>query len=163
MTGKFQRNTRQRQVILEELRNTQSHPTAAEVYDLVRRRLPHISLGTVYRNLDLLVEHGLMRKLDSGGSQARFDADLRSHYHIRCLRCGRLDDMNVTPQSFMGEVSRLANGYQILGHRLEFFGVCGDCQKQSLPSQQKNKGIGQDHEPRHARRKRVPDRDSTRA
>jgi Fur family ferric uptake transcriptional regulator len=163
MIGRFQRNTRQRQVILEELRNTQSHPTVAEIYDLVQRRLPHISLGTVYRNLDLLVEHGLVRKLDSGGSQARFDADLRSHYHIRCLRCGRLDDMNVTPQSFMGEVSKPTDGYQMLGHRLEFFGVCGNCQKQSLPSHVNNKATGRNHRPRQARRKRVPDRDSTRA
>jgi len=148
MTDGFQRNTRQRQVILEELRSTQSHPTVAEVYGLVRRRLPNISLGTVYRNLHVLVEHGLVRKLEAGGTQARFDADLRSHYHIRCLHCGRLGDLNITPRSLVGEVSKPAGDYQILGHRLEFFGVCGDCQRQSLPRPRKNKPILQNDQPR---------------
>jgi Fur family ferric uptake transcriptional regulator len=61
------RLTSQRQVILEELKKVKSHPTANEVYDMVRKRLPRIGLGTVYRNLDLLAERGIIKKLEVGG------------------------------------------------------------------------------------------------
>ncbi len=66
--------TRQRQVVLEAVRATDAHPTGDEVYRLARRKLPHISLGTVYRNLELLSEAGLIRKLELGGAARRFDA-----------------------------------------------------------------------------------------
>ena len=71
-----QRTTRQRQVILEELQKLQSHPTAAALYEIVRRRVPKISLGTVYRNLELLARTGLIRKLEFAGAEARFDGNV---------------------------------------------------------------------------------------
>ncbi len=77
------RLTTQRQVILEELGKVTSHPTANEVYDMVRKRLPRIGLGTVYRNLELMAESGLILKLEVGGTQKRFDATTDLHYHIR--------------------------------------------------------------------------------
>ena len=91
---KFQRNTPQRRVILEELQKTSSHPTAAELYAKVRRRLPRISLGTVYRNLDLLAEMGKIQKLDLAGGETRFDGNPEPHCHMRCVRCGRVDDLH---------------------------------------------------------------------
>ena len=75
MTKPFQRNTRQREVILEELRKLRSHPTAPVLYEIVRRRLPRISLGTVYRNLELLAKSGVVRKLELSDSEARFDGN----------------------------------------------------------------------------------------
>ena len=78
-TSQFQRNTRQRAVIVEELCKTTAHPTAVELYEVVRRRLPKISLGTVYRNLDLLARLGIIDKLDLSGAEARFDGDVRPH------------------------------------------------------------------------------------
>ena len=69
------------------------HPTADEVYQVVRKRLPRISLGTVYRNLDVLSESGEISRLDRCGAQYRFDGDLEQHYHIRCSSCGRVDDI----------------------------------------------------------------------
>ena len=123
----FQRNTRQRRVILEELRKLTSHPTAGELHEITRQRLPKISLGTVYRNLDLLARNGLIRKLETGRGEARFDGDLDHHYHVRCVRCGRVDDAHdLSPDSVTGEVKSL-NGYEVLGFRLEFFGVCQAC------------------------------------
>jgi Fur family ferric uptake transcriptional regulator len=68
--------TRQRKVILEEIRKTDSHPTADELYQRVRQRLPHVSLGTIYRNLETLAASGLIQKLEMGGSQKRFDGNL---------------------------------------------------------------------------------------
>lgn len=124
---KFQRNTPQRRVILEELQKTSAHPTAAELYAKVRRRLPKISLGTVYRNLDLLAEMGKIQKLDLGGGEARFDGNPDAHYHVRCVRCGRVDDVHGLPAGTRLDAPREAAGYEILGHRLEFVGVCPRC------------------------------------
>ena len=95
--GSQRRKTRQRQVILEELQAVTSHPTAVELYQLVRRRLPRVSLGTVYRNLDLLARMGLIEKKEHSGGEARFDANTAQHDHLRCVRCGRVDDLPTPP------------------------------------------------------------------
>jgi Fur family ferric uptake transcriptional regulator len=126
---KFQRNTPQRQAILEELQRGASHPTAVELYESVRRRIPRISLGTVYRNLDLLAEMGKIQKLDLGGGEARFDGRVDAHYHVRCIRCGRVDDVHGVPSRLLIDGPNEAAGYEILGHRLEFVGVCPECRE----------------------------------
>ncbi len=79
------RLTKQRKVIVEELTKSTDHPTAGDIYDTVRKRLPRISLATVYRNLELLAAHGVIQKLELCGSPARFDARRDGHYHIRCV------------------------------------------------------------------------------
>jgi Fur family ferric uptake transcriptional regulator len=99
-----------------------------ELYELVRRRLPKISLGTVYRNLDLLAEMGKIQKLDLSGGEARFDGNVDAHYHVRCIRCGRVDDLHGVPPRLVIDRPSEAAGYRILGHRLEFVGVCPHCQ-----------------------------------
>ncbi len=131
----FQRNTRQREVILDELGRSHAHPTAMELYETVRRRLPQISLGTVYRNLDRLARLGMIHKLDLTGGEARFDGDLRPHDHVRCVRCGRVDDVAGPAMEIPAEPRQEFGGYQLMGHRLEFVGVCPRCQSsESLPS-----------------------------
>ena len=67
------RMTRQRKVILEIMKNVTSHPTADQVHQMVRKTLPHVSLATVYRNLEILSEHGMIQKLELAGAQRRFD------------------------------------------------------------------------------------------
>jgi Fur family transcriptional regulator, ferric uptake regulator len=128
-TTGLQRHTRQRQVILEELQKLTSHPTAAVLYTIVRRRLPKISLGTVYRNLELLARMGMVQKLELAGGEARFDGRVARHDHVRCVRCGRLDDVSAPPLDLFEGAANDWGGYQILGHRLEFFGVCPQCQR----------------------------------
>jgi Fur family ferric uptake transcriptional regulator len=127
------RMTRQRQVILEELQALKSHPTADELYELVRRRLPHISLGTVYRNLDVLAERGVIRKLRLGCAQARFDGDTSTHYHVRCVECGRVDDLPLKPLRAIERACRSIPDYELLGYRLEFTGVCSHCGRSGAP------------------------------
>ncbi len=123
------RLSRQRQVILEELNKVKSHPTALEVYEMVRRRLPRISLGTVYRNLDVLSESGQILKIESAGTQRRYDATTDEHYHLRCLRCGRVEDAPVEPVASINELLSGKCDFAITGHRLEFLGYCAACQQ----------------------------------
>lgn len=127
------RMTRQRQVILEELRNVTSHPSADEVYAMVRRRLPRISLGTVYRNLEILSETGEIQKLELGCTLKRFDGIAENHYHIRCIRCDRVVDAPVDFHPEFGHELKAATDFKILGHKLEFIGVCPECNKASEP------------------------------
>ena len=96
------RMTRHRRVILEVLRRTRKHPTAEELYILVRRRLPRVSLATVYRNLEVLSEQGL-------------------------IRCGRVEDVPAEPASHLERQVRRRSGWQVMGHTLEFFGLCPAC------------------------------------
>lgn len=121
--------TRQRQVILEELGKTKSHPTADEIYEMVRRRLPSISLGTVYRNLEVMSRSGIIRKLELGGTRKRFDAKPEDHYHVCCVNCGRLDDIPFKPilniEAAFGNVCN----YQVIGHQLVLTGLCPNCEK----------------------------------
>lgn len=123
------RITRQRQVILEELRKTRSHPTANEIYETVRSRLPRISLGTVYRNLEILSKDGIIRKLELGNDQKRFDGELGGHYHVRCIKCGCLDDISPRPILDIEDAFRNVCGYQITGHQLVLTGLCPSCKK----------------------------------
>ena len=123
------RLTTQRQIILEELGKVTSHPTANEVYDMVRKRLPRIGLGTVYRNLELMSETGIILKLEVGGTQKRFDATVAPHYHIRCLSCGKVDDIEIPVMADINKAAADISKYQVLGHHIEFSGVCSECNK----------------------------------
>ena len=128
---RFHRNTQQRQAILEELRGVTSHPTAVDLYEMVRVRLPKISLGTVYRNLELLAEMGAIQKLEMGGPEARFDGDADHHFHVRCVRCGRVDDLCGAPEGLTDFLAGVhcshLSGYEILGYQLVFSGICPGC------------------------------------
>ena len=123
--------TRQRRVILEELKKTNSHPTADEVYEGARRRLPRISLGTVYRNLEILCDCGMIQKLELGGTQKRFDGKVENHYHVRCIRCGCVEDVSMEPLTTFEYAIRGACDYEIIGSRLEFIGICPQCKKEA--------------------------------
>ena len=131
---RLHRNSRQRDVILEELQKLRSHPSAAGLYRIVRKRLPRISLGTVYRNLELLSRQGTIARMDAGGPEKRFDGNPDRHYHIGCIKCGRLDDLHDMPEGLVGEPENLY-GYRVVGHRLQFMGLCPGCQGESRDQQ----------------------------
>jgi Fur family ferric uptake transcriptional regulator len=125
------RMTPQRRAILEELRHFERHPTAREVYGQVRQRLPRISLGTVYRNLELLSRRGMIRRFAVGSGERRYDGDMNDHYHLCCVRCGRIEDAPMAPLAHLEEMLGDANGYDVIGHRIEFSGVCPRCKAAS--------------------------------
>ena len=134
-----QRNTKQRRVILEELRMTKSHPTAAELYQIVRKRLPKISLGTVYRNLELLAKNKSIQKLEMGGSEARFDGETISHHHARCIDCGTIDDLFDIPEQVVTSQYMKVSNYDIHGYRIEFYGLCHKCKAVRESREEKKK------------------------
>lgn len=121
------RSTKQRTVILQKLREVTSHPTADEVYAMTREKLPRISLGTVYRNLELLARQGHILCLENGGSQKRFDGNPMPHYHVRCTECGKLGDVVATNLPFPSVRDAHAEGFTLNGVELFFEGVCDRC------------------------------------
>ncbi len=128
MAAKQHRMTRQRRIILETVKGLKTHPTADEVFGLVRKRLPRISLGTVYRNLELLTEQGAIHKLDTAGQQKRFDGDITPHSHVKCIKCGKIDDLYFElpkPSAAWAEET----DFKILEYKVELLGICPDCQK----------------------------------
>jgi Fur family ferric uptake transcriptional regulator len=122
------RMTRQRQVILEELRATDQHPSADALHERVKKKLPRISLGTVYRNLEILTELGEIRTIALAGSLKRFDGIPQNHYHMRCMRCDRLVDAPMDVVDSLERALQEKTEFRILSHQLEFTGICPDCQ-----------------------------------
>ena len=127
------RLTGPRRVVLEVVRATESHPTAELVHRMVRRRLPRVSLGTVYRNLRLLVAEGLVKELP--GPHARFDGNTSDHHHFTCLGCGRIVDVDgpLTEPHSRALCTRVAaqGGFSVTHHRIEFYGRCPGCRRKS--------------------------------
>ena len=123
------RMTNQRRAILQELTKSCAHLTADELYDLVRKKLPKISLATVYRNLEILSDAGVIAKLEVSGRQKRYDADVSLHHHIHCVRCHRVDNID----GFISEVDMTAmachDQYEVTGYRLDISGICPQCAK----------------------------------
>jgi Fur family ferric uptake transcriptional regulator len=120
------RFTPQRKVILEELRKVESHPTADELYELVRKRMPKISLGTVYRNLDILATQGIIQKLHVAESQMRFDGNTQPHFHVHCVHCGRIADIFDAPD-LSHLLSELHTNFTLIDYSLIFLGICPEC------------------------------------
>jgi len=123
------RMTRQRKVVLEAVRTCGTHPTADEVYLQVRRVLPRISMGTVYRNLDVLCRLGMLGRVASAGVQMRFDRSPERHYHVICVTCGRVADASVARLGDIERRVRVSGDFEVLSHNLEFRGLCPACRR----------------------------------
>ncbi len=120
------RNTNQRKLIYEILKNTNIHPTADWIYEQVRKEISNISLGTVYRNLKVLKEEGKIIEI-SDGKQSRFDARTDKHFHFKCSSCGGIYDIDKDGVVDINE-SKLANmGYFIQDVDVVFTGICFKC------------------------------------
>lgn len=132
----FIRRTKQREVILRVLRGTRCHPTADWVYQEVRKELPNISLGTVYRNLKILTESGEALELSYGSSYSRFDGTASNHYHFVCERCGRVDDVPLPVDEEKDRQVEQLMGVKVRRHRLEFYGLCAGCRAEADGSAQ---------------------------
>jgi len=121
------RMTRQRRAILGVLRSTDLHPTADWIYEKVREILPNISLGTVYRNLNILKEHELLRELNYSDEVSHFDGNAENHYHFICQNCKRIFDIDEPVDIQLDRRISSKTGFEIDHHRLEFYGICPNC------------------------------------
>ena len=128
------RLTRQRRLILEEFQTPGRHHTADDVHLRVRKKLPSISLGTVYRNLDILSRAGLVRKIDQCGRQSLYDGGLHQHYHVRCVQCGKVCDVCADRFPALDALAGRTSDFEILGHELEFEGLCPGCKSERTTS-----------------------------
>lgn len=122
------RMTNQREMILKELRKSRQHLTADELHERVKKSMPRISLATVYRNLEILSEAGIIAKLEISGRQKRFDYDVQEHDHIYCIQCHRVDNLELDRESIRAVSWDSDKGYSVQGYRLEVAGICPECQ-----------------------------------
>ena len=125
----IRRETKQREAILNVLHGANSHPTADWVYDEVRKVIPNISKGTVYRNLKILREDGKISELNLSGTVSRYEGNQENHYHFRCEKCGRVFDLDEPVHKELDDKVARNTGFTVSYHQLEFRGLCKDCQQ----------------------------------
>ncbi|MBN1624362.1 MAG: transcriptional repressor [Clostridia bacterium] len=121
-SSKTFRYSQQREKILEFVKNTSIHPTADMVYEKLKREIPSISLGTVYRNLHMLAEQGLINKLSTGSGADRFDGDTGGHTHFKCDNCGKIFDIDDNDKT-----DYPLTEHHITGKYVTYSGMCIDC------------------------------------
>ena len=124
------RDTKQRRVVFETIRGTLSHPTADWIFERVRTTLPKISLGTVYRNLSVLKDEGMVREIYGSDRRAHYDAVTVKHAHFICSDCGSISDVHNLPECDWRAAKELV-GCEVTEQRIEFVGVCPGCQRRS--------------------------------
>lgn len=125
------KHSKQRDSIMEFLRERKDHPTADVVYMNVRKTFPNISLGTVYRNLTLLADIGEISRIRVGDGVDHFDADTSPHYHFICKECGSVIDLEMEDMADINETANKNFGGLIEGHITYFYGKCGNCSTKS--------------------------------
>lgn len=123
---KQQRNTRQRQLVLQAVRACRNHPTADQIYTDLRVVEPTLSRGTVYRNLNILVENGEIGLVKVPGAD-RYDWRLDRHAHLLCTECRKVEDVSLGYFEELDRQMERESGYQVQRHRLLFEGLCPAC------------------------------------
>lgn len=121
--------SRQREAIKRYLKNTKAHPTANTIYEDLSKEYPNISLGTVYRNLNFLVENGDIIRLNCGEDVDRFDADTDTHYHFLCRICHEVSDLEMEPLTHINTLASASFSGKIETHSVFFQGICGRCKQ----------------------------------
>src|SRR5215813_14157202 len=121
------RATRQMAAVYEALQRDPSHPSADEIHRRVRSTLPHISLGTVYRNLQRLVDEGNIRRLRLGERVMRYDPMVAEHDHFICQQCGQIVDVQLERDRHVNLTPLVKRGFTIATHSLSVYGFCQNC------------------------------------
>ena len=121
------RQSRQRERILQLLRETDTHPSADWLYARMKDEFPKLSLGTVYRNISILIGQGLVQKIHFGSTFDRFEANPIPHYHLICEKCGRIEDFTLPIYDEINQKADNQTDFKINRHRIEFYGLCSEC------------------------------------
>ncbi|MBU5340933.1 peroxide-responsive transcriptional repressor PerR [Caldibacillus hisashii] len=123
------RITPQRHAILEYLINSMAHPTADEIYKALEGKFPNMSVATVYNNLRVFKDVGLVKELTYGDSSSRFDFTTHDHYHAICESCGKIVDFQYPGLDEVEQFASHVTDFKVSHHRLEVYGLCPDCAK----------------------------------
>lgn len=121
------RITPQRHAILEFLINSHTHPTADDIYRALESTYPNMSVATVYNNLRVFRDAGLIKELSYGDASSRFDFSTSDHYHAICNNCGKIVDFHYPGLDEVENFAAHMTGYEVDNHRLEVYGLCPDC------------------------------------
>lgn len=122
-----QKLTPQREVVLQVIRDTEQHPTAGEIFEAARKRLPGISYATVYNSLRFLREAGLVREISFGDSASRYDREVERHDHAICTNCGKLVDFNLPEAAGLLRVAARKSQFKPESVQLTLLGLCPEC------------------------------------
>lgn len=125
------RITPQRHAVLEYLLNSMSHPTADEIYKALEGKFPNMSVATVYNNLRVLREIGLVRELTYGDTSSRFEPNMSDHYHVICNSCGKIVDFQYPVLDEVESLAEQITEFDVTHHRLEIYGMCKECKENS--------------------------------
>lgn len=123
------RKSRQRDRIYELLKSTTQHPTANWIYDNIKDQFPNLSLGTIYRNVNILIEQRLIQKIDFGSTFDRFDANTDEHYHFICENCSAIIDLDIPIDPKLNEKINMKTKFKVYRHNIEFYGKCDKCSR----------------------------------
>jgi Fur family transcriptional regulator, peroxide stress response regulator len=123
------RKSEQREIILKTVKSTDIHPDADWIYQQVKKEIPDISLGTVYRNLKLLAGKGNIRQLDIDNGPSHFDGRTDLHHHLKCIKCGRIMDIDYSLKSEDIERIGKENDFSVTEYSFVFYGICSRCIK----------------------------------
>ncbi len=125
------RITPQRHAILEYLIESMAHPTADEIYKALEGKFPNMSVATVYNNLRVFREVGLVKELTYGDSSSRFDFTTSDHYHVICSKCGTIVDFHYPGLDEVEHLASHVTGFKVFNHRMEVYGECPGCSKEA--------------------------------
>jgi Fur family transcriptional regulator, ferric uptake regulator len=130
----MRRNTIQRDLVKQAVQDMKKHVTADELYEFLKKCHPSMSKGTVYRNLDILVEEGSVRKVEVPSGPNYYDFTLKNHYHVKCVECGEVTDVDMDAVEGLINKIRDTHGMDFLSYDIVFKGICKNCK-------QRNKGV----------------------
>lgn len=125
------RITPQRHAILEYLIDSKTHPTADDIYKALADKFPNMSVATVYNNLRVFREVGLVKELTYGDAASRFDFITGDHYHMICESCDKIVDFHYPGLNEVEQLASHVTGFEVNAHRLEVYGTCPECMAKS--------------------------------
>ena len=133
---KEKRQTIQKGLIWDAVSEADNHPNAEQIYDTIVNKHPSISRATVYRNLNMLVDEGRVKRVRVLGGPDHFDRTLGKHYHIQCTYCKQVSDIELQDDIVLNSDSMDTHGYELKSYELVFNGICPDCQKKHVANGQ---------------------------
>lgn len=123
------RNTVQKEIVLDAVQSMKSHVSAEQVHEYISNTHPSISKGTVYRNLNILAEEGKIRKIELPNGSDCFDFTLADHYHVRCVKCKKVMDVDMDYMPDLLGCIHDSHGIEFLEYDIVFKGICSECKK----------------------------------